>query len=189
MRVAQQQFRTAYQNRKIRFVRPRSGDTNSAEPKRHLINAISTYGYRYIFEYITRKAPPKRGFSLKRKKLSKRAAVLRTAMCVLRSNNFARRIGSTGLRRIYFAELLLPAQTKNLNPIYKQSETRPHRSGAEFPRERNMKKTQTSNTISDQPLSEGIYSPNVRETVFCSPFLMIVTEIVSPILWLSTTEL
>ena len=150
---------------------------------------FSICGYKSVFEYITRKAPPKRGFSLKRKKLSKRAAVLRTAMCVLRSNNFARRIGSTGLRRIYFAELLLPAQTKNLNPIYKQSETRPHRSGAEFPRERNMKKTQTSNIISDQPLSEGIYSPKVSETVFCSPFLMIVTEIVSPILWLSTTEL
>ena len=70
-RVAKRQFRAAYQNRKIRFVRPRSGDTNSAKPKRHLINAISTYGYRSIFEYITRKAPPKRGFSLKRKKYEK----------------------------------------------------------------------------------------------------------------------
>ena len=39
-------------------------------------------------------------------------------MCVLRSNNFARRIGSTGLRRIYFAELLFPVQTKRLNPIH-----------------------------------------------------------------------
>ena len=38
-RVAKRQFRAAYQNRKIRFVRPRSGDTNSAEPKRHLIIA------------------------------------------------------------------------------------------------------------------------------------------------------
>ena len=33
-RVAKRQFRAAYQNRKIRFVRPRSGDTNSAEPKK-----------------------------------------------------------------------------------------------------------------------------------------------------------
>ena len=47
------------------------------------------------------------------------------------------RIKSIYIRRIYFAELLLPAQTKNLNPIYKQSETRPHRSGAALPRERN----------------------------------------------------
>ena len=36
-----------------------------------LLSHISTYGYRYIFEYITRKAPPKRGFSLKRKKYEK----------------------------------------------------------------------------------------------------------------------
>ena len=58
----------------------------------------STYGYRKIFEYITRKAPPKRGFSLKRKKLAKRS-VLRTAMRVSRSGSFARRIkiGKYGL--------------------------------------------------------------------------------------------
>ena len=59
---------------------------------------FSICGYKSVFEYITRKAPPKRGFSLKRKKLAKRS-VLRTAMRVSRSGSFARRIkiGKYGL--------------------------------------------------------------------------------------------
>ena len=75
-RVAKRQFRAAYQNRKIRFVRPRSGDTNSAKPKKNiLLSHISTYGY-----------------------IAKRS-VLRTAMRVSRSGSFARRIkiGKYGL--------------------------------------------------------------------------------------------